>query len=65
MLNSDLPIYIFILFFVCLEPQIYKTRAIEKGPPTVLTRKVINRLINIGLLRLWGAVLPLPALNEQ
>jgi hypothetical protein len=50
---------------VCLEAQIYKTRAIEKGSPAVLAGKVINRLINIGLLRLWDAVLPLPALNEQ
>lgn len=44
--------------FLYLELQIYKTR-------TNLPFKVINRLINIGLLRLWDAVLPLPALNEQ
>lgn len=44
--------------FLYLELQIYKTR-------TNLPFKVINRLINIGLLRLWDAVLPLPALIEQ
>ena len=52
MLNSELPIFSFSYIIFDLEAQIYKTRVIEKGHFAELPGKVINRIINIGLLHL-------------